>query len=82
MRKLNPEHIKALIELSNQRPCFRLLSMEVQEMGAGYAWVSAARVRAPLTNLARQSAPGISPILAMVEGGRAAREEPTSFDVE
>ena len=36
MQKLNSEHIEAVIGLCNQGPYFRLLSMEVQELGKGY----------------------------------------------
>ena len=39
MQKLNPEHIKAVIDLCNQGPYFRLLSMEVRELGKGYCKV-------------------------------------------
>lgn len=39
MHKLNPEHIKAVIDLCNQGPYFRLLSMEVRELGIGYCKV-------------------------------------------
>lgn len=39
MRMLNPEHIKAVIDLINQGPYFRLLSMEVCELGSGYSKV-------------------------------------------
>lgn len=39
MRKLNPAHLKAVIDLINQGPYFRLLSMEVRELGLGYAKV-------------------------------------------
>ncbi|MEG6522341.1 PaaI family thioesterase [Desulfotomaculum sp. 1211_IL3151] len=39
MQKLNPEHIKAVIDLCNQGPYFRLLSMEVRELGKGYCRV-------------------------------------------
>lgn len=35
MQNVNPEHIKAVIELINQGPFFRLLSMEVCELGRG-----------------------------------------------
>lgn len=35
MKKLNPEHIKAILNLINQGPYFRLLSMEVCEMDFG-----------------------------------------------
>lgn len=37
MTKLNPEHIQAVIGLINQGPYFRLLSMQVCEMGLGFA---------------------------------------------
>ena len=36
---LNPEHIKALINLINHGPYFELLSMEVCELGVGYSVV-------------------------------------------
>ncbi|PKM77987.1 MAG: PaaI family thioesterase [Firmicutes bacterium HGW-Firmicutes-15] len=39
MPKLNTEHIKAVIDLINQGPYFRLLSMEVCELGMGYSKV-------------------------------------------
>lgn len=39
MRKLNPEHIQAVIKLINQGPYFKLLSMEVRELGIGYSRV-------------------------------------------
>lgn len=39
MQELNPEHIKAVIELINRGPYFRLLSMEVCELGKGYSKV-------------------------------------------
>lgn len=39
MQKLNPEHIKAVIDLCNQGPYFRLLSMEVRELRKGYCRV-------------------------------------------
>lgn len=39
MPRLNPEHVKAVIELINQGPYFRLLSMEVRELREGYARV-------------------------------------------
>lgn len=39
MKKLNPEHIKAVLELINQGPYFRLLSMRVCELGIGFAIV-------------------------------------------
>ncbi len=39
MRILNPEHIKAVIDLINQGPYFQLLSMEVKELDIGYSRV-------------------------------------------
>jgi uncharacterized protein (TIGR00369 family) len=39
MRKLNPEHVKAVIKLMNQGPYFKLLSMEVCELDFGYCRV-------------------------------------------
>lgn len=39
MQKLNPEHIKAVIDLCNQGPFFRLLSIEVRELRKGYCKV-------------------------------------------
>lgn len=33
MRRLNPEHIEAVIKLINQGPYLKLLSMEVKELG-------------------------------------------------
>ena len=39
MKKLNPEHIKAILELINQAPYFRLLSMEVKKLDFGYSRV-------------------------------------------
>lgn len=39
MYNLNPEHIKAVIELINQGPFFRLLAMEVCELRKGYSKV-------------------------------------------
>jgi uncharacterized protein (TIGR00369 family) len=39
MTKINPEHIQAVINLINQGPYFRLLSMEVKELSAGYSRV-------------------------------------------
>ncbi len=39
MLNLNPEHINAVIDLINQGPYFRLLSMEVRELGIGYSKV-------------------------------------------
>jgi uncharacterized protein (TIGR00369 family) len=39
MKKINPEHIKALINLINRGPYFELLAMEVFELGVGYSIV-------------------------------------------
>lgn len=39
MRKLNQEHIKAVIDLINQGPYFKLLSMVVCELGEGFSRV-------------------------------------------
>ena len=39
MKTLNPDHIKAVLDLINQGPYFRLLSMKVSEMGKGFAKV-------------------------------------------
>ncbi|NLO21150.1 MAG: PaaI family thioesterase [Syntrophomonadaceae bacterium] len=39
MKTLNPEHLKAVMDLINQGPFFKLLSMKVSEMGLGYARV-------------------------------------------
>ncbi len=39
MKKLNPEHIKAILTLINQGPYFRLLSMEVCKLDIGYCRV-------------------------------------------
>jgi len=38
-RKLNPAHVEAVINLINQGPYFRLLSMAVRELGPGYSLV-------------------------------------------
>ena len=35
--RLNPEHVQALIKLLNQGPYFRLLSINVLELGSGYS---------------------------------------------
>ncbi|MDD4774214.1 MAG: hypothetical protein PHZ09_11550 [Eubacteriales bacterium] len=35
MKKLNPEHINALLELINCGPYFELLNMKVLELGTG-----------------------------------------------
>ncbi len=37
MKKINPEHVKAVIALINQGPYFMLLSIKVCELGAGYS---------------------------------------------
>ena len=37
MRRLNPDHIAAVIDLINRGPYFRLLSMLVTELGPGYS---------------------------------------------
>lgn len=39
MKRLNPEHIHALLELINQAPFFKLLSMEVRTLDFGYCRV-------------------------------------------
>lgn len=39
MNNLNPEHIKAVLELINQAPFFKLLSMEVHTLDLGYCRV-------------------------------------------
>ena len=39
-KKLNPEHIKAVLNLINQGPYFQLLSMSVDELGLGLSQVS------------------------------------------
>jgi len=39
MRELNPEHVKTVINIINQGPYFRHLSMSVREMGMGYSVV-------------------------------------------
>ncbi|MGR6836959.1 PaaI family thioesterase [Syntrophomonas erecta] len=39
MQMMNPEHIKAILDLINQGPYFQLLSMEVKELGIGYSKV-------------------------------------------
>lgn len=37
MRKLNPEHVTTIINLINEGPYFKLLSMVVQDLGVGYS---------------------------------------------
>jgi uncharacterized protein (TIGR00369 family) len=37
MRKINPDHIEAVIKEINQAPYFRLLSITISELGLGYA---------------------------------------------
>jgi uncharacterized protein (TIGR00369 family) len=39
MKRINPEHIKKLIDLINRGPYFVLLSMEVRELAVGYSRV-------------------------------------------
>jgi len=39
MKKINQEHIKAILDLTNQGPYFKLLSMEVCELRLGYCKV-------------------------------------------
>ena len=39
MKKLNPEHVSAVLNLINEGPYFKLLSMEVREMRPGYSRV-------------------------------------------
>ncbi len=37
MKKINPEHIKAVITMINNGPYFRLLSINVYDLGPGYS---------------------------------------------
>jgi len=37
MKRLNPAHVKAVMEMINQAPYFRLLSMQMLELGLGHA---------------------------------------------
>lgn len=39
MRKINPEHINALIDLMNRGPYLKLLSMKICELNVGYSKV-------------------------------------------
>ncbi|MDP1989665.1 MAG: PaaI family thioesterase [Syntrophales bacterium] len=39
MKTLNPDHIKEVLDLINQGPYFRLLSMKVRNIGKGFAKV-------------------------------------------
>ena len=41
MRGLNPEHLKSVIEMINEGPFFRHMSMRVTELGLGYSKVEA-----------------------------------------
>jgi len=41
MRELNPEHIIQVIQMLNNAPYFKLLSIVVQEIGQGYAIMTA-----------------------------------------
>ncbi len=39
MRDLNPKHVEAVLELINQGPFFRLLSIQIKDLGPGYSLV-------------------------------------------
>lgn len=39
MKTVNPDHVKAVLDLINSGPYFRLLSMDVSSMGVGFARV-------------------------------------------
>lgn len=39
MRKLNPQHVQGVMDLINQSPFFRHLSMPVKDIGQGYSLV-------------------------------------------
>lgn len=39
MRELNQEHIRKLVEIINQAPYFKLLSMAIKELGPGFCRV-------------------------------------------
>lgn len=39
MKRLNPDHVRAVLALINRGPYFRLLSMKVLDMGTGFATV-------------------------------------------
>ena len=39
MRKLNPSHVKAVLEVINQGPYFNLLSMPIKEIGMGHSLI-------------------------------------------
>jgi uncharacterized protein (TIGR00369 family) len=39
MRELNPKHVEAVIDLINQGPFFKLLSMQVKDLDQGYSLV-------------------------------------------
>ena len=41
MQELNPEHLKSVIEIINEGPFFRHMSMTVTELGVGYSKVVA-----------------------------------------
>jgi hypothetical protein len=41
MKGLNPENLKSVIEIINEGPFFRLLSMRVKELGVGSSKVIA-----------------------------------------
>jgi uncharacterized protein (TIGR00369 family) len=42
MKELNPQHIKEIINLINQGPFFRHLSMTVKQLGKGYSLIELA----------------------------------------
>jgi len=39
MRDLNPKHVEAVVDLINQGPFFKLLSIQVKDLGKGYSLV-------------------------------------------
>ena len=39
MKKLNPKHVEAVIALINQGPFFKLLSIQIKELGRGHSLV-------------------------------------------
>ena len=39
MRKLNPDHVRAVTDLVNQGPFFKHLSMTIKDLGIGYSLV-------------------------------------------
>lgn len=40
LQTLNPEHVRKLVELINQAPYFKLLSMVIKELGPGFCRVA------------------------------------------